>query len=47
MRISQFVISSDLKFSRNVFAFTRETVSHKAAKIEDLVNDEEPINYPR
>jgi hypothetical protein len=27
MRISQFVISSDLKFSRNVFAFTQEGVA--------------------
>jgi len=27
MRISQFVISSDLKFSRNVFAFTQEGVT--------------------
>jgi hypothetical protein len=27
MRISQFVISSDLKFSRNVFGFTQEGVA--------------------
>ena len=27
MRISQFVISSDLKFSKNVYAFTQEGVA--------------------
>jgi len=27
MRISQFVISSELKFSKNVFAFTQEGVA--------------------
>ena len=36
MRISQFVISSDLKFSRNVFAFTQEGVAMlSGAKIEN------------
>ena len=40
MRISQFVISSDLKFSRNVLAFTQEGV----AMLSSVLRSKRAIN---